>query len=166
MALNPPANPVVVNPPAAPAAAQDRTKRSKDIALFYGQAGKDTISARLLIVRVNDTATIGNWAADRKILEFKMCLRDRAVAWFEGLIEEGLDINDWDVIKAVLGNLRAQVLGQDHLRQLHRFKSKIGGVHQRLCLQGPDGPQTSDRQQAGHHGRRQSRGPHHRRSQG
>jgi hypothetical protein len=61
MALNPPANPVVIaNPPAAPAAAQDRTKRSKDIPLFYGQAGKDTISARLLIVRVNDTATIGN----------------------------------------------------------------------------------------------------------
>ncbi len=29
-----------------------------------------------------------------------MCLRDRAVAWFEGLMEEGLDINDWDVIKA------------------------------------------------------------------
>ena len=103
MALNPPANPVVINPPpapAAPAAAQDRTKRSKDIPLFYGQAGKDTISARLLIVRVNDTATIGNWAVDRKILEFKMCLRDRAVAWFEGLIEEGLDVNDWDVIKA------------------------------------------------------------------
>jgi hypothetical protein len=29
-----------------------------------------------------------------------MCLRDKAVAWFEGLIEEGLDVNDWDVIKA------------------------------------------------------------------
>ncbi len=40
--------------PGAPAAAQDRTKRSKDIPLFYGQAGKDTISARLLIVRVNE----------------------------------------------------------------------------------------------------------------
>ncbi len=26
--------------------------------------------------------------------------QDRAVAWFEGLIEEGLDVNDWDVIKA------------------------------------------------------------------
>ena len=61
----------------APAAAGDRTKRSKDIPLFYGQPGKDTISARLLIVRVNDTATIGNWAVDRKILEFKMCLRDK-----------------------------------------------------------------------------------------
>jgi hypothetical protein len=44
----------------AAAAAGDRTKHSKDIPLFYGQAGKDTISARLLIVRVNDTATIGN----------------------------------------------------------------------------------------------------------
>ncbi len=29
-----------------------------------------------------------------------MCLRDRAVAWFKGLIKEGLDINNWDVIKA------------------------------------------------------------------
>jgi hypothetical protein len=101
MAQNPPVNPVVVtNPPAAPAAAADRTKRSKDIPLFYSQPGKDTISACLLIVRVNDTATIGNWAVDRKILEFKMCLRDRAVTWFEGLIEEGLNVDDWDVIKA------------------------------------------------------------------
>ncbi len=99
-APNPAIVPAAPATPAAPAAAQDRTKRSKDIPLFYGQAGKDTISARLLIVRVNDTATIGNWAADHKILEFKMCLRDRAVAWFEGLIEEGLDVNDWDVIKA------------------------------------------------------------------
>ncbi len=54
----------------------------------------------MLIVCVNDTATIGNWAVDRKILEFKMCLRDRPVAWFERFIKEGLDINDWDVIKA------------------------------------------------------------------
>ncbi len=28
-----------------------------------------------------------------------MCLRDRAVAWFEGLIEEGLDVANWDVIR-------------------------------------------------------------------
>ncbi len=101
MAQNQPVIPVV-NPviPAAPAAAQDCSKRLKDIPLFYGQPGKDTISAHLLIVRVNDTATIVNWAADCKILEFKMCLKDRAVAWFEGLIEEGLDVNNWEVIKA------------------------------------------------------------------
>jgi hypothetical protein len=146
MALNPPANPVVIaNPQAAPATAQDRTKRSKDIPLFYCQACKDTISACLLIIRVNDTATIGNWAADRKILEFKMCLRDRAVAWFEGLIEEGLDVNDWDVIKAeFLETYVPKYSAQDHLRQFHRFKSKIRGIHQRLYLQGPDGPQTTD----------------------
>jgi Retrotransposon gag protein len=27
-------------------------------------------------------------------------LRDKAIGWFEGLIEDGIDVNDWAVIKA------------------------------------------------------------------
>jgi hypothetical protein len=101
-----PANPAVV--PASLNQAQvaqamndhDRAKRSTDILLFYGQPGRDIIAARLLIVRINDAATIAGWADNCKILEFKMCLRDKAIGWFEGLIEDGIDVNDWDVIKA------------------------------------------------------------------
>jgi Retrotransposon gag protein len=77
----------------------DRTKRSTDIPLFYGQPSKDTIAARLLIVRINDAATIATWNEARKLLEFKMCLRDKAVGWFEGLAEDGVDVNTWDTVK-------------------------------------------------------------------
>ncbi len=90
---------------AGPALAQalndhDRAKRSTDIPLYYGQPGRDTIAARLLIVQVNDAGEIAGWNAARKLLEFKMCLRDKAVGWFEGLIEEGINIDDWDVVNA------------------------------------------------------------------
>jgi hypothetical protein len=39
----------------------DCAKRSTDIPLFYSQQGRDTIAACLLIVRVNDAATIAGW---------------------------------------------------------------------------------------------------------
>ena len=39
----------------------DRAKRSTDIPLYYGQPGRDTIAARLLIVRINDAGAIANW---------------------------------------------------------------------------------------------------------
>jgi hypothetical protein len=38
----------------------DRTKRSTDIPLYYGQQGRDTIAARLLIVRVTDASAIAD----------------------------------------------------------------------------------------------------------
>jgi hypothetical protein len=100
-------------PPAAAAAAglagpqlaqalndHDRAKRSTDIPLFYGQPGRDTIAAQLLIVRIKDAGAIATWDNARKLLEFKMCLRDKAVGWFEGFIEEGINIDDWDIVTA------------------------------------------------------------------
>ena len=71
-----------------------------EIPLFYGQPGIDTIATPLLIIRVNDTATIAGWANDQKILEFKICLRDKAIGWFESLIEDGIHLDDWDTVKA------------------------------------------------------------------
>jgi hypothetical protein len=29
-----------------------------------------------------------------------MCLQDKAVGWFEGLTENGVNTNNWDIIKA------------------------------------------------------------------
>jgi hypothetical protein len=78
----------------------DRTKRSTDIPLFYRQPDKDTIAAQLLIIRITDAAAIATWNDACKLLEFKMCLRDKAVGWFEGLTEDGVDTNDWDTVKA------------------------------------------------------------------
>ena len=59
-----------------------------------------TIAARLLIVRINDAGAIAGWDNARKLLEFKMCLRDKAVGWFEDLIEERINVDDWDIVKA------------------------------------------------------------------
>jgi hypothetical protein len=67
--------------------------------LFYCQAGRDTITTHLLIIRVNDAGEIDGWNDNCKLLEFKMCLRDKAVSWFEGLAKDGIDTNDWDVVK-------------------------------------------------------------------
>jgi hypothetical protein len=78
----------------------DRAKRSTDIPLYYGQPGKDTIATRLLIVRVTDAGAIAGWDNACKLLEFKMCLRDKAFGWFEGLTEDGVDTDNWDTVKA------------------------------------------------------------------
>ncbi len=77
----------------------DCAKRSTDIPLFYGQLARDTIAARLLIVRVNDAGEIAGWDNNQKLLEFKMCLQDKAVGWFEGLTEDGVDTANWDTVK-------------------------------------------------------------------
>jgi hypothetical protein len=99
---NPPA--YVINVPAGQNIQQilnnhDCSKRSTDIKLYYGQSTKDTIAARLLIVRVNDAGEITGWDNARKLLEFKECLPDKAVGWFEGLTEDGVDTNNWDTVK-------------------------------------------------------------------
>jgi hypothetical protein len=78
----------------------DRTKRSMDIPLFYGQPSRDTIAARLLIVCLTDASAIAGWDNARKLLELKMCLWDKAVEWFEGLTEDGVDTDNWDTVKA------------------------------------------------------------------
>jgi hypothetical protein len=99
------ANPAaIINVPASQNIQQilnnhDRAKRSTDIPLYYDQSTKDTIAGRLLIVRVNNAGEIAGWDNARKLLEFKMCLRDKAVGWFEGLTEEGVDTNNWDTVK-------------------------------------------------------------------
>jgi hypothetical protein len=69
----------------------DHAKRSTDIPLFYGQQGLDTIAAHLLIVRIGDAGAITGWDDNRKLLEFKMCPRDKDISWFKGLEEDGID---------------------------------------------------------------------------
>jgi Retrotransposon gag protein len=106
MAQPNPANPAAdPNVPAGQNLAQvlndhDRMKRSTDIPLYYGQTNRDTIAARLLMVHVTDAGAIAGWDNACKLLEFKMCLRDKAVGWFEGLTEDRVDTNNWDTVKA------------------------------------------------------------------
>ncbi len=84
----------------------------------------------MLIVRINDAGAIAGWDNARKLLEFKMCLRDKAVGWFEGLIEERFNVDDWDIVKAeFLETYEPKYSAKTTLRQFYGFKPKIGGDH-------------------------------------
>ncbi len=148
MALPNPA--AVINFPSGQNLAQvlndhDRTKRSTDIPLFYGQPGRGTIAAPLLIVRITNSGAIAGWNNDRKILEFKMCLRDKAVGWFEGLTEDGVNTNNWDTVKAgFLETYEPKYSTKNDLHQFYRLNPEVRGIHQRLHLSGPNGLQMSN----------------------
>lgn len=65
----------------------DRIRKSTDLPLFYGRKEKDTVTARLLIDRFETASRIANWNANqgRKIEEFYLVLRDRALIWWKSL---------------------------------------------------------------------------------
>ena len=80
--------------------AHDRVRRSTDLPLFFGRADKDTISARLLVDRIETAAQIAGWNDDaRKLQEMYMILRDRAVVWWRSLPDAGIDRAVWDDVK-------------------------------------------------------------------
>ena len=86
-------------PPAAGAAAlnqqqvqdvlarHDRIRKSTDLPLFHGLPATDTCTARLLIERFETAARIANWNNDepRKIEEFYLIMRSRALIWWKSL---------------------------------------------------------------------------------
>lgn len=101
--------------PAAPAAAipaaqqhaqdallhHDRVRRSTDLPTFHGIIGKDSISARDLIKRFENAAEIAAWATPKKkCQEFYMILRDNALVWWSTMKDYGIDVEDWDAVKA------------------------------------------------------------------
>ena len=79
--------------------AHDRVKKSTDLPLFYGRKDKDSISAQNLIDRITRAAEIANWDNDaRKINEFYMILRDRALVWWESLPVTDINVNSWAAV--------------------------------------------------------------------
>lgn len=78
----------------------DRQKKSTDIPLFHAKKDKDTVTARELIVRVQNAAAIGNWDAARKYHELETAMRGAAATWWETLAD-AYDIADgnWDAAK-------------------------------------------------------------------
>jgi hypothetical protein len=104
MALVPPAGGAPVAAAAGPNLPQALTdrehlKRSTDMPLFFSHKEKDTITARHLIERIERGAEIATWDAARKCNELYMLLRDKALVWYESLIDDELDLKDWDVVK-------------------------------------------------------------------
>ena len=79
---------------------QARINRVTQLPLFYGIPSKDTIAPRHLIQRITFAARIANWNTDeKKIDNFYMLLRERALIWWEQLEYEGINIAVWDTVK-------------------------------------------------------------------
>ena len=80
--------------------AHDRIRRSTDLPLFFGRADKDSISARLLVDRIETAAQIAGWIDNaRKLQEMYMILRNRAVVWWRSLPDAGIDRDIWNNVK-------------------------------------------------------------------
>ena len=77
----------------------ERLKRSTDMPLYFGRKEKDTITTRHLIERIERGAEIATWDAARKCNELYMLLRDKALVWYESMVDDELDLKDWDVVK-------------------------------------------------------------------
>ena len=60
---------------------------------------KDLITALHLFQRIKRSADIATWANNRKITEFYMILRDKAVVSWESLEDDNLNQEDWDISK-------------------------------------------------------------------
>ena len=82
----------------------DRIRRSTELPLFYGRKDKDTCTAMYLMDRLDNSARIANWNANRKASEFYAILRDQALVWWGNLKDHGIntaaDPAPWDDIKA------------------------------------------------------------------
>jgi len=78
----------------------ERIRRATDLPPFFGNTSKDVVSARMLIDRFETAAEVATWDNDaRKINNFKLLLRDRAILWWKQLAYNGVDIAVWDTVK-------------------------------------------------------------------
>ena len=68
--------------------------------LFYGRKDKDTISAHLFIDRIETAAQVANWDDARKLSEIYLVLRDRAVLWWNSLLDADVDRANYAAVKA------------------------------------------------------------------
>ena len=117
--------------------AHDRVRRSTDLPLFFGRADKDSISARLLVDRIETTAQIAGWNDDaRKLQEMYMILRDRAVVWWRSLPNAGIDRDDWNVVKnKFLAMYEPRYTAKMTCTNFHELVQRMG-KHQRLLPEG------------------------------
>jgi hypothetical protein len=145
---------------APPAAAQaqmaaalndhDRLKRSTEIPLFFGQKSRDSISARLLIDRINTAAQIANWDDARKLRELYMILRGNGLLWWKSLLDAGIDRDNWEAVKnAFLQSYEPKYTAKTTCSNLHELVQRQGeGAHdyylriidtyERMCECRPD----------------------------
>ena len=128
----------------------DRLKRSTEIPLFFGQKTRDSISARLLIDRINTAAQIANWDEARKLRELYMILRGNGLLWWKSLLDAGINRDNWDDVKtAFLRSYEPKYTAKTTCSNLHELVQRQGeGAHdyylriidtyERMCECRPD----------------------------
>ena len=109
----------------------DRIRRSTELPLFFGRKERDSISARLLIDRIATAAEIANWDEARRIREFYMILRDRALLWWNSLDDTDVDKANWNAIKAdFLASYEAKYTAKTTCTNFHELIQRPGeGCH-------------------------------------
>ena len=106
----------------------ERNKKVSDLPAYYGVPGKDTITAKQLIRRVEQAATVCNWNDGQKALQLSITFKASALIWYEGLEKShGLDVNDWAVLKkAFLENYEGLVSSTNLTLSLKDFQQRVG----------------------------------------
>lgn len=79
---------------------QEQRRRAAQLPLFYGMKAKDTVTAKVLLDRIVRAAAIANWDDARKLNEFYMILRERALVWWDSLADSDVDTANWNAVKA------------------------------------------------------------------
>ena len=132
--------------------AHDRVRKSTDLPLFFGRKDKDTVSPNLLLDRINRAATVANWNTDdRKITEFYLILRDRALVWWETLEDSpGVNRQLWaDVQREFLAAYAPrftakttctnfQDLVQRNAENVHDYFLRVSEAFKKMCEAKPD----------------------------
>ena len=88
--------------PAAAAARPGEAEHLRQITqipLFYGRPDKDSLTAGMLIERVEAAAEAAGWNNQRKLSAFFLVLRDKALVWHKSLKLDRFNLRDWDVVR-------------------------------------------------------------------
>jgi len=78
----------------------ERRQRTCQLPLFFGIKSKDTVSAKVLLDRLDTAAEIAGWGNERKLRELYMILRDSALIWWDSLLDVDIDRANWEAVKA------------------------------------------------------------------
>ena len=89
------------NPPARTEGREGLGIEHKNVKLplFYGEPGKDEVSPRNLVKRIEQYCRSSGKPADRACSELYLCLRGKALVWWDSLLSSRENTNRWDALK-------------------------------------------------------------------
>ena len=77
----------------------EHLRQITQIPLFYGRPDKDSLTAGMLIERVEAAAEAAGWNNQRKLSAFFLVLRDKALVWHKSLKLDRINLRDWDIVR-------------------------------------------------------------------